>query len=283
MDPIESVYDSEEQIPEAFRELYTERRGKWELTGVRGIKTQADVDRLQRSLESEREEHRQTKERYRPFSELGDLDDVRQKLDRFPELEALADGKVDEGEIEKLVDGRVEGRIRSKLAPLERDMKSLQQERDQLAQENDALKTERTRRTVSDAVTKALNAAKVLPEAHEDALLLAERVFEIAEDGEVITRDQVGVTPGLRPAEWLQEIQERKTHWWPGTTGGGARGGARPGVALGGPNPWSAKSWNKTEQGRFLREHGEEKAKRAAEAAGTTIHGPRPESRAATS
>ena len=35
---LKTIYDNEEDIPEGFKELYTEKNGKWELTGVQGVK-----------------------------------------------------------------------------------------------------------------------------------------------------------------------------------------------------------------------------------------------------
>ena len=44
----------------------------------------------------------------------------------------------------------------------------------------------------------------MLPEAVDDALALADRTFEIEEGTDkVITRDKIGVTPGLEPSAIL--------------------------------------------------------------------------------
>ena len=47
---LKTIYDNEADIPEGFAALYTEKNGKWELTGVQGVKTQLDVDRVQEAL-----------------------------------------------------------------------------------------------------------------------------------------------------------------------------------------------------------------------------------------
>ena len=41
-------------------------------------------------------------------------------------------------------------------------------------------------------------------------------------------------------------------------------------------NPWTAQYWNLTEQGRIVREQGAQVATVLADAAGTTLNGPRP-------
>ena len=43
---IKTAYDTVEEIPEGFGELYAERNGKFELIGVDGIKTQSDIDNI---------------------------------------------------------------------------------------------------------------------------------------------------------------------------------------------------------------------------------------------
>jgi len=43
---LEAIHKTLEEIPEQYRDLYSERNGQFELTGISGVKTQADVDRL---------------------------------------------------------------------------------------------------------------------------------------------------------------------------------------------------------------------------------------------
>ena len=278
---LKTVYDSLEDIPEAYQDLFTEKGGKFELTGVDGIKTSADTERLQMSLGKEREAHKATKAKLQVWGELNP-EDVHTKLDRLPELEALAKGKLDDTQIEEIVTRRVEGTLRSKLSPLERQLKQLEKEREELAQQNQQFaQADRTRR-IHDNVRKALVESKVVNTAQEDALLLADRVFEIREDdGAIVTRDSVGVTPGLDPAAWLSEIQDRRPHWWPDSVGGGAQGSIGGG-GRGVKNPWSAEYWNLTRQGQFLREHGDDRAAAMAKAAGTTLGGGKPAAKART-
>ena len=281
MSELKTVYDNEDDIPESvenFRELFVEKNGKFELTGISGIQTPANVARLQTGLEKERDAHKATKERLKVWGDM-DHEDVVSKLDRIPELEAAAKGKLDDQAIEEIVQRRLDGTLKSKLGPIERENTKLKRERDEFAEKIGTFEQRETRRSIRDETGKALLAAKVIPEAHEDALFLAERLMEVTEDGNVITKDGNGVPPGLHPADWLTEIQDKKPHWWPPAVGGGARG-SRGGTTFGGPNPWSADGWNMTAQGQYVRAHGTEKASRLAEAAGTKIGGERPKAKA---
>ena len=185
-DTLTASYDKQEDIPETadFRALFTEKNGQWELTGITGIKTQADVDRVQVSLTKERDDHKTTKTSLAVWSDLD----------------------------------------------------------------------------------------------HEDVMMYS-GMFEISDDGNVVTRDGVGVAPGLDADAWLGELQERKPHWWPASQGGGARG-TGGGGGFQGKNPWTAEGWNMTEQGKLLRDKGKEYADRMAAAAGTTVGGSKPKEKA---
>ena len=277
---LQAMYDTQEEIPEAFRELFTEKGEKWELTGVTGIKTQGDIDRLQTALVKERDDHKATKGRLEVWGEL-DPEDTKAKLEKYPELEAAAEGKIDEKKMDEMVNRRVEATVKSQTAALQRQIDSLTTERDEVKAENVGLLGEKRTRVIHDNVRDVLTKQKVIPEAFEDALMLADRVFEIREDdNSVITRDQVGVTPGVTADIWLSEMQDRRPHWWPTSAGGGGRGtGTGPGTGFKN-NPFSREHWNMTEQGRVVREDGMEKAQQMAKSAGTTVGGQMPQAKA---
>lgn len=275
--PLSAVHETIDDIPEAFRELYTEKNGKFELTGIMGIKTQLDIDRLQTSLTKEREEHKATKGRLAVWGDL-DHDQTMATLDKVPELEAAAAGKLDDAAIQEIVDRRVDGTINSRTAPLDRQIKTLEARNAELEKENQGFRDANTKRTIHDSVRAAMVESKVIPEAHEDALMLSERVFEVREDdGAVVTKDGVGVTPGIEAPMWLQEMQEKRRHWWPASSGGGAGGGSGGyGIPTGSQNPWSNEGWNMTRQGQILRDKGRDYADQMAKAAGTTVGGTKP-------
>lgn len=272
---LQAVHDSIEEIPEAYRDLYTEKNGKFEVTGIQGVKTQGDIDRLQTALTKERAEHGETKDKLNVWADL-DHTETLAKLDRIPDLEKAAEGKLDDQAIDEMVNRRVEQTINSRLAPIERDNKNLKKELENVSGERDTLASEKRTRTVHDAVRSALTKEKVIPEAHDDALLLADRTFEIQEDGAIVTKDSIGVTPGVTPDLWLKEMQERRPHWWPPSSGGGAGGGSG-GAGSMADNPWTADNWNMTDQSRIVQTKGIDEANRLAKAAGTTVGGLRPQ------
>lgn len=268
---IKAIIEKLEDVDEKYRDLYTEKNGKFELTGVEGMRTEADVTRLQTSLEKERKDHKESKAKW---AALGDRkpDEVIALLDRIPELEAAAGGKLDENKINELV----EKRIGSKVAPLERKVKELSETVVAKDNEINAFKTEKTSRTIQDAVREAVGKVQGFQSvALEDALLFGERHLHLNEEGKVVTKENVGVTPGIDASVWLTEMQQRKPHWWGPTGGGGASGSGR-GNANSGKNPFTHEHWNLTEQGQLIKEN-RARAEQMAKSAGTTIGGKRPE------
>lgn len=270
---IKHQYDTQEDVPAEYADLYSEKGGKWELTGVTGVKTVEDVARIETSLRKERDAHKATRTKLGEWSDM-DRDDVLAKLDRIAELEAAAGGKLDEKALGEIVEKRLAGKLATETAPLKRDLDKLRKEHEKLVAERETLLTEKRTRSLQDSIRPLLAKANVLPEHHEDAFMFAERHLQVTEDGKFVTRDGVGVTPGLDVTGWLDEFLPRKPGWIPGSQGGGARGSGTSGIN--GVNPWAKDTWNFTEQGRYVNQHGSEKAKRLAEAAGTSLGGPKP-------
>lgn len=261
-------------LDSAFHELYTEQADKtFLLTGVEGMKTQGDIDKVTQALVKERADHKAIKEKY---ALLGDQDpvDLLAQLDRVKELEAAAAGKIDEAKINEIV----EGRLRTKLGPIERENKQLKDQLSAEQQLSTELKTKDKKRTIHDVARSAAIKLGVIPEALDDVLLYADNILDITEDNRVVTRDQVGVTPGVDPEVWLTEMQQKKRYWWPGSQSGNSTGSGSGGIS--GDNPWTATGWNITKQTEILNAD-QKRAEQMARSAGTSVGGPRPQQKAA--
>lgn len=265
---LKAVVDSLDEIDEKFHELYEEREGKFYLKRIEGLVTSADVTRVQTALTNEKNAHKATKTKLASFGEL-DPEETRAALDRIPELEAAAEGKLDEGKLTQMV----EGRLRAKVAPIERERDRLRQENTALQGEIEGFKASDRSRRIGDSVLKAAQKMKVRVEAHDDVIAAADRIFELDDTGTVVAKDNVGVTPGVSPEVWLTDIQSKKPHWWGESVGGGASGGQ--GRTNTGENPWKRDSWNVTKQGQIIRQD-PRKAEQLAKAAGTKVGGARP-------
>lgn len=249
-------YDSRDQIPEQYVDLFEEKDGVWVLTGVEGVKTQDDVDRVQEALRKERGLRRDAESELKSYKKLGDIDDVTEKLDRLPELEAAADGKADDEKIQELAEKRAQRQI----APLQRELDQLKETNSELESKVTEFEAANRNRMIDDAARQAASEMKVQDSAVEDVLMYARANFTVDDDGTVLTKEG-----SLPPKEWLSDLQEKKPHWWPPSQGGGAAGAAGAGGAAG--NPLKGDSPNFTEFSRVAKTD-PQKAIRWAEEAG---------------
>lgn len=252
-----------EDVDENIRSLYKESGGKYVLQ-VEGMKTPADFESINTALSKERNEHKATKEKLQDYDKLRSLrlnpSEILEKLDRVDELEAAAAGKLDEEKIEEIA----EKRVKTKLAPVQRELDDAKAKLGEAETRIGDFEEKDRVRTIHDHVRKAASKSKVVESAYDDVLMLAERVFEVTEDGKVITKDNVGTLPLADPETWLTEMQKSRQHWWPSSQGGGA-GGSGAGGAGGPANPWSKEGWSLTKQGEIYKENPE----RAASLAGS--------------
>ncbi len=277
---LELSYEKKEDVPEAHADLYTEVEGKWNITGINGLVTKADVDKLNVALGKERTDHKASKAKVAIWAEM-DKEKVDADLAELTELRAAAEagegGKDAKEKFEAGVKAAAEARIVAAKVTSDRENADLKKVSDEQAEEIVGFKQDNTIRTIGDAIRKAATTSKVIETAVDDVMMLAERQFEINDEGLVLTRDQIGVTPGIAPDIWLSEMQEKRPHWWPVSTGGGAGGGTGgTGFAK---NPWSGDHWNLTEQAKAIQSD-RPKAERMAAAAGTSIGGVRPAAKA---
>jgi hypothetical protein len=244
---LNAVLDSIDDLPEELKGEYVQGSdGKFVLQ-VSGMKSQADFDRVQGALNKERSDHSALKARIKENFGEEKFEDIHAKLDRIPELEAAAEGKIDDEKLNQMV----ETRLRTRLAPLERERDQLKTQLGEKDQKIGELTTNERRRTIRDAVREAAKAAKVTDEAIDDALLLGDTVFEVRDDdGKVVVKEGAPFTQGIEPSVLFTDLQTKKPHWFGQSTGGGA-GGNRGGSGVS-KNPFSADNWNITEQGQLM-------------------------------
>lgn len=263
-------YNSQEDIPNGYEALYTEKDGKWVLTGIEGMKTQEDITRLSESLRKEREDHKKVKD---ILAKLGgpdlDADALVEKLDEYEELKLRVEsgegGKIDDKKVEELVEQRVQRR----LAPVERERDRLKTRNTELENENGTLKGTITRGTVESELRRHATEGKVVTSALDDILDIGANIFEVAEDGAVVTKQGLRNVPaGITPDVWLSDMKEKRPHWWPASQGGGA-GGSGGGNGTG-VNPWTKDNWSIEAQAQLVRTDSS-KADRLAKAAGVYV------------
>lgn len=267
-------YATKAEIPAGYEALYTERNGRVELTGVNGMKTQADIDTVLAAKEHEKAENAKLRQRFAPLLRMNEeeIKAAVAKLDEYDELKIKAEGNFDDKKIQSLV----EANLVKRLAPVERERDQFKTQLDEVTGKVKEYEVSFTRRGLQDALREAIAAKPALawrPSADPDVFARAEQMFERGEDGRYTTKVGVGVTPGITPDVWLVEMQPKAEHWFPESQGGGARGGNGGG---GFPNnPFTAEHWNMTVQGQLLKTD-RAQAEQLAKSAGTTIGGPKP-------
>lgn len=266
----EEQYNTLEEIPARVRHLYKLVNGIYVLMSAGEFKTQDDINRVQEALRKEREDHKAAKTKLSLFGE-GDPEEIVAKLDRIAEYEEAAKGAIDETKLEAMV----ETRLKSRVAPIQRQLEVLKGEKETLANVVSEYKEKTTKQKIHEQIRKAAVASKMRESAIEDAILYGERVFTVEGD-QVIAKEGAGVTQGIDPTVWLTEVQSTREHWWPESVGAGASG-SRSGSGTSN-NPFSAEHWNMTEQGALVRSN-YARAEQMAKAAGTTIGGPKPKAK----
>ena len=267
---LEYTYKTEEEVPTEHKDLYVEANGTWNLTGINGLKTPQDVANVQEALRKEREDHGKVKKDLKAFDGLGTPDEIHTMQDEFPVLKAQLEGKG--GDVEEQVEKLVTTRLAAVKAPLDRQIEKLTEENGDLNKENTGLKGTITLGEKNTILTEAASAAKVLPTAISDILVIAGSQMEFV-DGKLVTGEGGPVAAGLDPVAYMAEMPTIKPHWFPPTAGGGAGGGG-PGGGFS-ENPFSNEHWNLTKQGTALKAD-RSRAEKMAAAAGTKIGAPRP-------
>lgn len=267
--PIEYSYENSDLVPEGYADLYSERDGKFVLTGVNGIKTPEDTNKLMTSLKNERKAHAATKSNLDRFAEY-DPEELTNSLSELEQLR-LTGGKIDDTQIEELVGQR----LTLKTKPLEKQIGTLTEQLAEYQSKVSAYELADTQRNIGDQLTKAATSAKVHSSALQDIAVIGLGIFELDELGNAVTREGIpNVTAGLSPDVWLTDARDNRPHWWPESQNAGARGSGNSGGFAN--NPFTAENWNMTEQGKMLMQN-RSKAEQMAKAAGTTIGGRRPE------
>lgn len=246
------IYEDADSVPEAFKSLYTEKDGKFTLTGIDGMKTDTDVAKISEALRKERNDHKKLREQVRGAFGIDspNFEELKTKLDSIEELQAQIEAGNDPKN-QKKIDDLVEAKLKAKMAPVERERDELKTKLGTTEKTIGELTAEKRTRKVQDMVREQATKLKMLPEAMDDAFFQAERMFEEDNDGNLVMKDNVGFTPGTDVAFWLGEMQTKKAHWWPASEGTGA-GGNR---GTGGDktvNPWMGDTWSLSGQGALV-------------------------------
>jgi hypothetical protein len=269
MPQLKAVLANIGEVDEKYRDLYTQKGDKWEFTGVEGVKTQADIDRLNTALTKERTDHAKTKSDLNAAKEGVtaweglDVEDVKAKLEKLETYET--GNKVPElaKNFEATVQARVQqvldGKVKAETTKLQRQLDEVNRKNQELTGQVTEYTGRENTRTVHDAIRAEAVKAKVLPDAMSDVLLIAGQELKLV-DGKVLTED------GRDPSQVIEDFKKTRPYYWPQAQGAGGQGSGQGG-GLDGDNPFKRDNWNQTKISQLVAKDSTRAAK-LAEAAG---------------
>ena len=220
-------YAAQADIPDALRELYVEREGKWCLEtdpptedGVKAVAALNQERGLRREAEKQLVDLKTKFEGIEP-------DEFHKLQDR---VKGLDDAEVyDRQGIEALVTKRTDAMKADHERQVQAKDREIVQLRTQAGESDRRWRQDRIKTALLDAVTKA----GVYEKAVDDAVQRGLGVFsDLDDEGQVVAKrgnDVVygkdGINP-LRPDEWVSTLKAsgNAPHLWPPSSGGGAPG-----------------------------------------------------------
>jgi len=234
---IKAHYEVEADIPENIKENYESRDGKYYLK-VEGIKTQADIDAVKKALQSEREIKAELEKELKKFDGIN-ADEVSKLQQELKELKIAGKGnnfQLDDQKINEIA----ESRAKQKIDIITREKENLQKQLESISKEHENLILEKKTNTINSELQKCANDIDGFRKTAIDDVLARAGMFELAEDGKVVTKQNCGIAPGMTAKDWLLETVKKQTHWVEGSNGAGA---GKPGLEGGKPaitNPHTA-------------------------------------------
>lgn len=240
---LKQTYKEQSEIPQGFEALYTLKNDVYMLTGIDGLKTIDDVNKLQSSLNKERTDHKATKELLRTYTAFGDVDTLQKTFDELEELRILSSN---DGDLEKIVAQKTDALVRvhaKQIANKESEISNLTKQLDDLKA---TVKQSEINRTLSDLALKS----GISQAAIEDVVNLHGSKFEFDSNGDLVVNSDDPNYAGLDANSWFEQMKEVKSYWWPMSQGGGATGSNGSTVVN---NPFAAKTLNITEQMNLIK------------------------------
>jgi hypothetical protein len=238
MSKIKAVYDTMEEVPEQYAELYEEREGKAQLSRIEGLKTEADIQRLSNALSKERDLRKAAEVTVSLFP--GSPDEVNAEMDAL-KSQGKVPGQAHLREVEKLKQDLLNST--SQVSTLQNEIGSQK------------LRTTFVKEATDQGVTSS---------AIEDVLLWGENLFTVKE-GQVVARDETNLQT---PADWISDMKTsgKKDYWFEQSQGAGAKG-SKGGANASGVEHFTKGTMNLTKMSAIFTDD-PEKAERLAKLAG---------------
>ena len=185
MEKLKPLYDSETDIPKEYASLYEEKDGKFILTGIDGIKTQADIDKVLAAKKNEVENSKTLKK---------ELDELKKSYEGIDTSEY----KVLKEAHDKAALLKIDPKADLDKVKLKKDLEDLMAKHETatttiLGYENDKKQTKKEKALLIEA--RKLN----LDPQYDEDVLLRTSFLDISEAGDVLTTDGKTVAELIAP------------------------------------------------------------------------------------
>lgn len=273
-------FETKESIPEALREYYVERDGKW-YPDVDGLKTQEDVDRVKAALEKERDDHIETKRKLSDIPKDFDADKWEKVKDIDPNDPPGAIDPKDEKEINRRISEAVREKEKELQEASRKREEELETEKESIQQKfkDNFLKQWRRNTLAEKFGFSNLDDLDtfLLKIEHSELSDFTEikrvlKTLEVTDDNGRLKvvggeyKDDKGAVEALEKVSKMEVSKNFRPA--PNNSGGGAGNkGNGNGIT---ENPYKKETLNFTKQGELERDNPDE-AKRLAAAAGIDI------------
>jgi hypothetical protein len=217
---LKAVVDSLDAVPEAFRELYAEKDGKFQISAIEGL---APADKVREFRENNIALAKQIEEMTAKFAGI-DPEQVRQLNEQQRKIKDKE--LIDSGKIEELFAER----IAPMKASFEKDLSAAKEHSTKLQSQLETL-------LIDGAIRDAASKAGVRATAVDDVLLRGRQAFRL-QDGKAVPMDGDKMLYGkggdpMSVDEWVSGLADRAPHLFEPSQGGGAAN-ARANLAGGG-------------------------------------------------
>lgn len=219
---------------------------------------------LQKNRDDLKAEKKELQEKLNSFQSQWDGLDAKKVKETLALIEKNEDVKLlAEGKNEEVLQKRTQRLTEEH----DRVVQGLNKQIEDLTSQNAGFQNQIKTLRVEGEIRQAAVEQGLVPSAIDDALTRANSLFNVDDTGNLVAQEAGGSTvmgkdgkAPLTPAEWLEDMRPKASHWWPAPAGAGAQGG--------GSTPTQPHTLSR-EAARDRKTYLEAKAK--AEAAGQTL------------
>lgn len=184
---LKAVYESLEDIPEAYRDLYEKHDDVYKLVGIEGVKTQKDIDALQGVKTKLSDQAKTYKEQIR---------DLNQKLSNLEAQQSAADAANNGSNIDQ--------ETLLAFEKLKRDYERQSEEKEILSKNLNELTISMRHGKIVDAIRKEAS-GRIRSDAIDDIANFTKAMFTIDDDGNILTNADCGDKSGLGVKDFLAD------------------------------------------------------------------------------